>query len=62
MATHPFPPCGYSREEVLASNNYDRGTMSCTILCDGIPCGRELKDHPFQPQLIAQLTPEHQGK
>ncbi len=55
MAT-PFPPCGYSHEEVMHFDTVD-SNMCCTILSDdGTPCGRELKDHPSQAQLTAQLT------
>ncbi len=61
MATHPFPPCGYSRDEVKHLNKVDANC--CTILSnDGTPCGRKLQDHPAQAQLTAQLTSQPPGK
>ena len=61
MATPPFPLCGYTYEALEKYNKVD-SNMCCTFLSNGTPCGRELKDHPFQAQLTAQLTPQNQGK
>ncbi len=57
MATPPFPPCGYSYEVLDEYKRVDPATLCCTMVCkNGIPCGRELKDHPFEVQLTAHLN------